>query len=414
MKVNLLTALSSLLFSASLTLCIASSPAFAGGPAAAAPALTAPPHEAQHWNTEVENWVRPQPGWLYVLDPRPATGGTGGRVWLIDPESGKVMGSIRTGDRPDFALSPDGTRLYVASMNDANASELAVIDTTLGQVLKSGIVNGRAVSDGLPPFSTMAISGDGLALRILIDAPKSEDKDAFLLAAFDTRIGEFLSGVVHLGNCGPGRFISYPTADHFDFLCPRTNRVRLISVDADSNTIRNTDIELPWERRIGVAEAIEPAGVESISIIRGDGAVVAMNPGSQAFAETPVHPVEPNRIPPAAWPLSPDGSRVYLGYNRGYDHADNRFYLDYGRPPNERPENSLGGEFRVYDTQSWQKIGTIKTKTHFWSAVTAGDGKTLYAMAPQKHTIAVIDTAKMHEVREMKVGGSPALALVAP
>jgi hypothetical protein len=410
MKVNLLTALSSLLSASLFALCIPSSPAFAGGPAKAAVS----PNEAQHWNTEVENWARPQPGWLYVLDPKPDAGNSGGRVWLVDPDTGKVMGSIRTGDHPDFALSPDGTRLYVASMNDANASELAVIDTAVGEVLKSGIVNGRAVSDGLPPFSTMAVSGDGLALGILIDAPKSEDQDAFLLAAFDTRASEFLPGVVHLGNCGPGRFIFYPTADHIDFLCPRTNRVRLINVDANSHTTRNADIVLPWERRIGVAEAIEPAGAEDISIIRGDGGVVAMDTASQAFSETPVHPLEPNRIPPAAWPLSPDGSRVYLGYNNSYEHADNRFYLDYGRPPNTRPENSLAGRFRVYDTQSWRKIGTIKTKSPFWSAVTASDGKTLYAMSPQKHSIAVIDTAKMHEVRELKVGGSPALALVAP
>jgi hypothetical protein len=412
MKANLLTALFRLLFF-SLSLCIASYPALAGTPAAKANAVVSAT-EAQHWNTEVENWVRPQPGWLYVLDPKPDTGGAGGRVWLVDPSSGKVMGSIRTGDHADFALSPDGTRLYVASMNDGDASELAVIDTALGEVLKSGIVNGRAITDGLPPFSTMAVSGDGLALSILIDAPKSPDKDALLLAAFDTRAGEFLQGVVHLGNCGPGRFISYPTADHIDFLCPRTNRVRLINVDADSRTTRNADIVLPWERRIGVAEAIEPAGAENISIIRGDGGVVAMDTASQAFAETIAKPTEPNRVPPAAWPLSPDGSRVYLGYNNSYDHSDNRFYLDYGRPPNIRPESSLAGRFHVYDTSSWRKIGTIKTKMPFWSAVAATDGKTLYAMAPHKHSILVIDTEKMHQVRDFKVGGSPALALVAP
>jgi hypothetical protein len=50
----------------------------------------------------------------------------------------------------------------------------------------------------------------------------------------------------------------------------------------------------------------------------------------------------------------------------------------------------------------------------FWSAVTGDDGKLLYAMAPQKHSILVIDTVKMHQIRILKVGGAPALALVAP
>jgi len=38
----------------------------------------------------------------------------------------------------------------------------------------------------------------------------------------------------------------------------------------------------------------------------------------------------------------------------------------------------------------------------------------LYAMAPQKHSILVIDAEKMRQIRILKVGGTPALALVAP
>jgi len=35
-------------------------------------------------------------------------------------------------------------------------------------------------------------------------------------------------------------------------------------------------------------------------------------------------------------------------------------------------------------------------------------------MAPQKHSILVLDTVKMRQTRVLKVGGAPALALVAP
>jgi hypothetical protein len=402
------------LFSLSFLLGFVTRPATAGAPAGRTSAPTQARPSAPS-NIEIETWNRPKPGWLYVLDPKADAGGPGGRVWLIDPETETVMGSIRTGDSPDFALSPDGSRLYVASVMDTDSSELAVIDTAQGVVLKSRMVVGRAVADGLPPFSTMAVSGDGLALRILIDDPKSSGADSLLLATFDTQAGEFLQGIVHLGNCGPGRFISYPTADHFDFLCPRTNRVRMIRVDADSRELQNVDVTLPWERRNGVAEAIEVPGSQEIAIVRGDGAVVKMDPGSQGFADTPAHPGLPNRIPPAAWPTSPDGSRVYLGYNGDYDRrSDNRFYLDYGRPPNVRPNSAMAYEFRVIDTRTWQKIGTIKTKMPFWSAATGNEGKILYAMAPQKHSILVIDTVKMRQSRILKVGGTPTLALVAP
>ena len=367
-------------------------------------------------NIVIENWTAPQPGWLYILDPKPEAGGPGGRIWLVEPDAGKVMGSIRTGSNADFALSPDGSRLYVASVIDGDSSEMAVIDTAQGMVLKSGTVTGRAVTESqLPPFSTMAVSGDGLALRILIDAPKSPDSDSLLLATFDTKTNEFLPGIVHLGNCGPGRFISYPAEDHFDILCPRTNRIRLIQVDSDSREIRNDDITLPWERRDGVGEAIAIPGSQYMAIVRGDGGVFAMNVDTHDFGQTAEKPGLPNRIPPAAWPTSPDGSKVYLGHRNDYVRSDdNRFYLDYGRPPNIRPTNAMADEFHVFDTRTWKRIGTIRTKMAFWSAAIGSDGKMLYAMAPQKHSILVIDAVKMRQIRVLKVAGTPALALVAP
>ena len=175
--------------------------------------------------------------------------------------------------------------------------------------------------------------------------------------------------------------------------------MRLIRVDADSRELQNHDVELPWERRIGVAEAFESQDSTAMPIVRGDGAVFSMNLATQQFVETPVHPGLPKRVPPAAWPTSPDGRRVYLGYNRHYYRVDNRFYLDYGRPPNSHPPAALAGEFSVYDTNTWAKVGTIRPKMLFWNAAVSSDGNSLYATAPQKHSILVID---------------PALVLVAP
>jgi hypothetical protein len=403
-----------------LILCFAAEPASArarSGQAAAAASEQAPADIIA-----IENWTKPGPGWLYVLDAKP-TQGPGERIWLLDPASGKSMGSIRTGDGADFAISPDGTRLYVASLtkedtrdgDEEGASELAVIDTSAGTILTSGVVNSRAVPKGMPPFSTMAVSGDGSVLRILIETTNPDAPELFMLASFDTRAAEFLPGVVRLGNCGPGRFIDMPAADRFDVLCPRTNRIRLIRVDADSRTLQNIDIVLPWERRVGAATVIEVPGAEKMAIVRGDGAVAEMTLPAQDFSETDAHPELPNRIPPAAWPTSPDGGKLFLGHNGEYDKSwDNRFYLDYGRPPNVRPSDSTVQEFRIFDTHTWRKIGTIRAKMPCWSASISSDGKLLYAMSPQKHSILLIDTEKRHVIRVLKVDGAPALALVAP
>jgi hypothetical protein len=42
------------------------------------------------------------------------------------------------------------------------------------------------------------------------------------------------------------------------------------------------------------------------------------------------------------------------------------------------------------------------------------NGTMLYATAPQKQSILVIDTAKMRQINVLKIGGAPTLALVAP
>jgi hypothetical protein len=412
MKANLLPCSCFLFLSLSLSLSFALGLADRPAWADAAAQTNA---SAESSKIEVENWTKPEAGWLYVLDAKPDASGPGGRVWLVEPEAGKVMGIIRTGDNADFALSPDGSRLYVTSITQGDSSELAVIDTGRGVVVQRGAVDDREVGNVLPSFSTMAVSGDGLALRILRDAPKSEEADAFLLATFDTQTGEFLQRTVHLGNCGPGRFISYPSKDHFNILCPRSNRIRLIRVDGESRELQNLDIKLPWERRVGAALAVEVPDNQEIAIVRGDGGVFKMNLVTHEFSDSGARPVLPNRVPPSAWPSSIDGSRAYVGYNKDYEKRyDKRFYLDYGRSPNLRPNDALAGEFHVFDMLTWRKVGTIKTKMPFWSAAIGNDGKMLYAMAPQKHSVLVIDTVKMREVRELKVGGAPALALVAP
>jgi hypothetical protein len=43
----------------------------------------------------IDRWTKPKPGWLYVLDPVSEPEALGSRVWLVDPETSKVMGNVR-------------------------------------------------------------------------------------------------------------------------------------------------------------------------------------------------------------------------------------------------------------------------------------------------------------------------------
>ncbi|MGC1187142.1 MAG: hypothetical protein WA871_07085 [Candidatus Acidiferrales bacterium] len=220
---------------------------------------------------EMENWTKPEPGWLYVLDPRPNAGETGGHVWLVDPENGKVMGSIRTGYHPDFALSPDGSHLYIASDTHVYSTELAVVDTSNGDVLVGETIPDRAVPTIIPSFSTMAVSGDGRYLRVLVKTP---DSDEYRLDAIDTESGALLAGHVNLGHCGDGEIASFPTAGQVDVVCPTMKKVHMAHTGENSRELDNTNGEFPWNHKLGVATAFATPDQRYITIVRGDGAVL--------------------------------------------------------------------------------------------------------------------------------------------
>jgi hypothetical protein len=342
----------------------------------------------------VESWVKPQSGWLYVLDPRPNVGENGGRIWLLDPASGKVMGGIRTSYRPDFALSPDGSQLYIASDITAHTTQLAAVVTSTGEVLGGATIQDRVVPKIIPPFSTMAVSGDGLSLRILVKKPNS---DEFQLDTIATDSGKLLPGHVNVGHCGDGQFVSFPTGDQVDFVCPAMKKVHLARTDEKSKELDNSYGEFPWNHKLGVATAFLAPGGQYVTIVRGDGGVFNMDVVSLSFYPTPIHGGDPDEILPSAWPRSPDGSKVYLGFSHSLNAA-----------------NANAREIRVYDTKTWRKLGTIKTSIPFWSTVTSSDGRYLYALAPEQHTIIVIDALTMRELRTIPIGALPALAIVAP
>jgi DNA-binding beta-propeller fold protein YncE len=360
---------------------------------------------------EVQGWAKPEQDWLYVLDPQPIKHGLSGRVWLLDPDSGKIAGTISTGADPDFALSPDGSRLFVASRGDDQQSNLAEIDTSNGKILESATIHNRVVANGIPPYSSMAISRDGMTLRVLTYDPNAPVHDAFQLVAYDTASGDRLPANINLGACGYGRFIDYPSANEFDYLCPQTNRIRHVTADAQSRDTDNAFVVLPWVRRLGVAQAFVPSGSKEMTIVRGDDAIYTMDLDSASFAPTKIPGDLQGRILPAMWPTSPDGSRLYIGYSQ---YPNTRFYLDFDRSATDSPRTQTVNELRVFDTGTWRWAGTIKTSAPFWTAASAANGKIVYVTSPESHSVLAIDIGAMRETRSLPIGGTPSLLIVAP
>jgi hypothetical protein len=71
-------------------------------------------------------------------------------------------------------------------------------------------------------------------------------------------------------------------------------------------------------------------------------------------------------------------------------------------------------DLRIFDPSTWRQLGSMRTSVPFWSAAISNNGEFIYALVPKQHSVLVVDTTSLHEIRAISVGRTPALALVAP
>lgn len=114
---------------------------------------------------------------LYIVDSDGNSAHSYERLFAVDPERKQIVKNYATGAHPDIALSPDGTRPYVASESrmpegpeGAGAGRLDVIDTATGAIVASVADPNRWIAMGPLYGSEMALSADGHSVRIQVDA----------------------------------------------------------------------------------------------------------------------------------------------------------------------------------------------------------------------------------------------------
>jgi DNA-binding beta-propeller fold protein YncE len=347
---------------------------------------------------KTDGWTKPRSGWLYILDPRAESDRPGSRIWLLDPQTKTVMGSVHAGYDTDFALSPDGSQLYVVS-GERESGEIAVIDTASGKVLHTPFPDRVLYNpwyDGLPPFSEMTVSSDGRALHILQYHVLSPDTIAYQLWTFDTQSRRFADTRLDLGDCGDAVFVPSSTASQVAVLCPASNTLRLVQLDAEYRETSSILVKLPWPRTCGVVEGFLSPVENKLVIVRADGGLYRMDLSTREFSPAVVAGDCRNLFFPLQWPHSPRGRKLYLG--DGTLATDNM---------------STATELRILDTVTGQRLASIRTSVPVWSAA-SNKGRLVYALAPRQHSVLVIDTAALEENSTIPVGNVPSLALVAP
>jgi len=104
-------------------------------------------------------------------------------VFVLNTTTGKVVGSVSIGADPyGIDVTPDGSKIYVANVEDDNVS---VIDTATNKVIAS-LIGNSTYGIGFSTPSGVAVSPDGTKVYVT---------DSIYLYSFDTKTNEILDRV---------------------------------------------------------------------------------------------------------------------------------------------------------------------------------------------------------------------------
>jgi len=359
--------------------------------------MVRPPQE----QITASEWQTPHPGWLYVMDYNSGLSGSNGHVLLVDPNNGHVVGRLIVGSVPEMVLSPNGKRLYVASILNTGDT-LAVIDTTNGAIVQSVPVHHRAQYKAMPDTPMIAISADGLWVYILKMRNISRLHDEFSLASFDVARGVFLPDEAVLPGCVSGLIFPSPNSQQIQVLCRGSNDVHFLL--QTQNGLQALPPPFPL-RSINEVEVIPATGALSpegniLAIGSHAGGVlevleidVGAGPLGRVLAQLP-----DNWVPARGVAQSPDLEKLYVAVGQVSKRSTGK-----------------AGSVLILDARTGQEFKRWRTNHSFWSLAISPDGQLLYQVDPESQTIFEFDTTTYQEVRTINgIGMVPSRIVVAP
>jgi YVTN family beta-propeller protein len=351
----------------------------------------------------VQQWVKPESGWLYVADSNGMRDSS--EVLVVNPGTRAVMSAIQTGYAPDMALSPDGQHLYVAS---GAPGIISVVDTSTGTVVQQFAAGDRLVQILSSAIPIMSTSPSGRWLAVMQMSGATPDATTYSVATFDTLNNNILAGQANVEGCGIGR-LSWVSDSKAFVQCPLINNVSVLTLNGAGQPSAGPLVQLSEATRPSVgplpihvgraAHVMFLSDGENAVVFSPFGAVFQLNLVTQKVLPK-VEPRADSWIPLRAWPHTSDGRKVYIGTGAG---------LIASRTSGE------ANEIDVFDTQAWQFTGTYKTSVPFWSLTLSKDNRYLYAVSTSARKLLIFDTSTNKEVGTIaNVGSMPGLAIAAP
>jgi DNA-binding beta-propeller fold protein YncE len=378
------------------------------------------------------NHASPQSRWIYVLD----SGGMKreSQVLLVDPEQERIIRTFKAGYYADMALSPDGTRLFLASTLRTAGGEqpiLEVINTADGAVLARVDNPDRWIST-IPAYPTqMAVSADGRMLYIFKDHQTLTDNTNYI-ATFDILAGRFLPETAALKGCITAQLFPLSNSKQLAVVCASKADVRFLNLAKNGAAI-STDEEASvpsklslghWSgarlgQNVGAAVVSPDGGI--LKVVMGDGRFVKIDTQSRKAIQTDIIDSakrrRANNKAPLTNPVSDDwlADRWVRFQTPVFSDDGARFYLGVGRLADLREGKQWFDQIAVLDQRTFESLAVINPSRSFYSLALSKDGRRLFAIDTEGASLLVVDTGSYREIRTLRgLGVTPAFAIAAP
>jgi YVTN family beta-propeller protein len=349
---------------------------------------------------------------VYVLDA--AALAETSSVVVVDAATGDVVREYPAGRDPAMALSPDGTRLFLASRWGDEASQtdrLDLIDTATGEVVRSVPLEHRWANTLPAYFPTIEVSEDGRWVHVLQTKVLGGDSAEYSVATVNAQNGQALPENAATPGCGAAWIRSPAGSPRVDLVCHSGHEVRFVTLSNRGSSAAAERVALPkhdddppgdpeqdlalWQLGGGVAS---PDG-RSIYAAMQNGYVSVVDAGSHRVRETvDLELGDDAHVAFGDVTVSPAGDRLYLGVG-STGAAFNRLSAD---------------RILAFDTTTWEQVAEITPSESFESIAVSPSGRYLYVVDTESASVLVLDAQTNEEVRVISgIGKTPTLAEVA-
>jgi hypothetical protein len=370
---------------------------------------------------------------LYIVDSDGNSFDSHERVFALDPERKQIVKTYPTGSHPDIALSPDGTRLYVASESrvpegpEGEATgKLDVVDTASGAVVTSVADPYRWITKGPLYGSEMVLSADGrwLYVRKLMSA--QENTATELVAIFDTVTNKFLPDTIPLSKCGVSLLVPWPNGRALSVVCIITEDLRTAQFSDQGVPTAQLASVIPiahdWgRRRVGTAFV---SGENEVTVLMTDGKYTKVNVQTGSTVQEGEIVFSPALTPAGWYPHVPGAEHVP---SLGRRVIGSRILESQGRlyVPLSRSDLYMhaADAIAVLDAKTLQQEAFFELKSSFWhsswnlfwDAAIGDGGRRVYLLGVESKggTVRVLSLPDGKEIDTIK-GLGKTLSIVVP